>query len=117
MSTLTGTRIAEACLDGWAYLARHLHTRIPTGDFATGLALVGRIGAAAEEANHHPDIDLRYTHVDVRLISHDSGGVTERDVAMARTVSALAAEAGLRTGLAGVSRLELGLDTPDLHKI
>lgn len=112
MSRLTGTQVAEAGLDGWTYVVMGLQTRIVTGDFATGLALVDRIGAAAEEANHHPEIDLRYGHVDVRLTSHDSGGVTERDVAMARTVSGLALDSGLRTSIAGVSRLEWALDTP-----
>ena len=56
---------------GW--LLGALHARFATGDFATGLALANAIGAAAEEANHHPDLDLRYPRPTVRLVSHDVG--------------------------------------------
>ncbi|MFD1824199.1 MULTISPECIES: 4a-hydroxytetrahydrobiopterin dehydratase [Mumia] len=118
MSTqrLTGPQIADERLDGWANLIGGLQTRIRTPDFATGLALVNAIGAAAEEMGHHPDVDLRYTHVDVRLTSHDAGGITERDVGLARTISGLVADAAAGADIimecATVSRLELGLDTP-----
>lgn len=112
MTTLTGSQIADAGLTGWANLLGGLQTRIATGDFATGLALVDSIGAAAEAMNHHPDLDLRYGHVDVRLRSHDVGGVTERDIRLARTIGELAAQAGTSLSCAGLSRVELGLDTP-----
>ncbi|WP_433298177.1 4a-hydroxytetrahydrobiopterin dehydratase [Actinoplanes sp. CA-030573] len=117
MTKLTGRQIADEGLTGWVLLANSLNTRIHSRDFATGLALVDAIGAAAEEANHHPDIDLRYPYVDIRLVSHDTGGVTERDVRMARTISALAAEAGLTQTVSGVSELELALDTPALKDV
>ncbi len=117
MGTLTGQQIADAGLTGWVHLPGGLHTRIATGSFAAGLALVNRIGAAAEEQGHHPDVDLRYPHVDVRLTSHDAGGVTERDVRLARDISACAAEAG--HALQGTSRavVELALDSPDHHEV
>jgi 4a-hydroxytetrahydrobiopterin dehydratase len=112
MTTLTGTEIAEAGLTGWTNLIGGLQTRIVTKDFATGLALVGAIGAAAEEADHHPDLDLRYTYVAVRLRSHDVGAITRRDIRMARRITELAAAAGLTTDRTAVARLELALDTP-----
>jgi 4a-hydroxytetrahydrobiopterin dehydratase len=110
---LTGQQINDDTPDGWAYLAGVLHARVRTTTFTAGLALVQAIAEAAEEAGHHPDLDLRYGHVDVRLSSHDVGAVTDRDVRLARTISALAAEAGHEVECADVSRLELGLDTPD----
>lgn len=113
MTKLPYPRVAEALPPGWVLLLDRIATRIPTGDFATGLALIDRIGAAAEAANHHPDLDLRYTAVEVRLSSHDEGGVTGRDLALARTISDLAGEAGLTPSAAGVVQLELGLDSPD----
>ncbi|MEV0004567.1 4a-hydroxytetrahydrobiopterin dehydratase [Micromonospora sp. NPDC050980] len=113
MGTLTGEQIADAGLDGWTFLLGALHTRIRTPDFATGLALVAAVGAEAERVDHHPDLDLRYTFVDVRLWSHDVGGVTGRDLRLARAVTALAAEAGLTPSYAGLSRLELALDSPE----
>jgi 4a-hydroxytetrahydrobiopterin dehydratase len=117
MTKLTKEQIAEAGLTGWTYLLGALHTRIRTGDFATGLALVDAIGAEAERVDHHPDLDLRYAHLDARLISHDAGAVTGRDTRLARTITELAEEAGLRTGFAGVARLELALDTPEPARV
>jgi pterin-4a-carbinolamine dehydratase len=117
MTKLTGQQIAAEGLTGWVLLANSLNTRLLSGDFATGLKLVDAIGAAAEEANHHPDIDLRYPHVDVRLLSHDTGGVTARDVRLARTISALASEAGVSQTVTGVTELELALDTPALKNV
>ncbi len=113
MSTLSGQQVAEAALDGWVNLVGGLQTRIATPDFAAGLALVDAIGALAESVDHHPDLGLRYSAVDVRLSSHDVGGITGRDIRLARRITELAAERGLRTEGAGLARLELGLDTPD----
>lgn len=113
MSKLNGQQVAEAHLVGWVLLAGRLQTRVPTPDFATGLALVDAVGVVAEELDHHPDLGLAYRHVDVRLRSHDVGGVTGRDVRLARRISALAADAGLTPSTAGVTLLELGLDSPD----
>lgn len=110
--TLTPRQVADAGLDGWLHGPGALVTRIRTGDFATGLRLVNAVGEAAEEMNHHPDLTLRYTEVDVRLASHDVGGVTDRDVRLARRVTELAGEAGATPSTAGVALLELALDTP-----
>jgi 4a-hydroxytetrahydrobiopterin dehydratase len=117
MTKLTGRQIAEQAPDGWAYLLGGLQTRIRTRDFAAGLALVNAIGAAAEAMDHHPDLDLRYTHLDVRLTSHDVGAVTGRDLRLARTVSTIAADAGTATECASVARLELALDSPDFAAV
>ncbi|MEV4376646.1 4a-hydroxytetrahydrobiopterin dehydratase [Streptosporangium sp. NPDC049644] len=112
MGKLTGQQIADEGLDGWAYLLDGLQTRIHTKNFATGLSVVNAIGAAAEEMNHHPDLSLRYTHVDARLTSHDERGVTDRDIRLGRVISAIAADAGVRLESSNISRLELALDTP-----
>ena len=114
---LTGDHIATLGLTDWRTLQSKLHARFRTGNFATGLQMVDAIGAAAEEANHHPDLDLRYTHVDVRLWSHDARGVTQRDVRLARAVSAIAADAGVSLTHTGVARLELALDSPDFAAV
>ncbi|GGO70776.1 VOC family protein [Nonomuraea cavernae] len=112
MSKLTGQQIEAERLDGWAYLLGGLQARIHTKDFATGLSVVNAIGAVAEEMNHHPELTLRHTHVDVRLSGHDEHAVTERDILLARAISAVAADAGVRLESSGISRLELALDTP-----
>ncbi|MFI6072451.1 4a-hydroxytetrahydrobiopterin dehydratase [Actinoplanes sp. NPDC051343] len=88
---------ARALPPGWTLLLSRIATRIPTGDFATGLALIDRIGAAAKAANHHPDLDLRPSAVGVLLSSHDEGGVTERDLALPRALDELAGAAPVRS--------------------
>jgi 4a-hydroxytetrahydrobiopterin dehydratase len=117
MTKLTGQQIADQAPDGWVYLLDGLRTRVRTPDFATGLSLVNAIGAAAEKMNHHPDLDLRYNHLDLMLTSHDVRGVTDRDIRLARTITSIVADAGLDIESAGVSRLELALDTPAVESV
>jgi 4a-hydroxytetrahydrobiopterin dehydratase len=116
-TTLTAEQIQAANLTDWRPISQALLARFRTGNFATGLRLVNQIGAAAEEANHHPDLDLRYTHLNVRLFSHDAFGVTERDLSLARKISELAGELGATAEPASVSVFELALDTPDFERI
>lgn len=105
--------VVAAGLDDWRMLAQAIHARFTTGDFATGLRLVEAIGAAAEAVNHHPDVTLTYPKVDVTLVSHDAGCVTQRDLDLARTISDLARDLGVGSDPAGLAQLELALDTPD----
>lgn len=112
-TTLTRQQVADAGLSDWEYVLGRLEARFETGGFGTGLALVDEIGAAAEAANHHPDIVLTYPVVHVRLVSHDVGGITSRDVDLARTISELAAARGVSPTPERLSRIEIGLDTHD----
>ena len=57
-------------------------------DFLEAMKFVNRVAVAAEAANHHPDIDIRYNRVKLALVSHDAGGITARDTGMARKLSA-----------------------------
>ena len=116
-TTLSFAEVEAAGLTDWRQLFEALHTRFTTGDFATGLALVTRIGALAEEANHHPDVDLRYPHVNVTLFSHDVFGVTSRDVDLARAISAAAAELGVAADPTATAVVEIALDTWDHEEI
>ena len=93
--------ITAASLDGWAHDDDALQITFETGTFATGLALVNQIGDAAEAADHHPDLALTFPTVSVTLTSHDVGGVTRRDVTMARRISELAATAGVTPASGG----------------
>jgi 4a-hydroxytetrahydrobiopterin dehydratase len=111
--TMTYTETEQAGLTDWRWMHGELHAHFASGDFATGLALVNRVGELAEAANHHPDVDLRYPHVRVTLMSHDAGGVTTRDVDLARQVSAAAAELGIPAEPARLSVADFGLDTAD----
>ena len=59
-------------------------------DFADSLGYVQRVGTLAEAADHHPDVDIRWDTVTLRLSTHSAGGITEADLALARQVDALA---------------------------
>lgn len=56
-------------------------------DFLQAMVFVNRVAQLAESSNHHPDIDIRYNKVRLGLVSHDAGGITERDAKMAATIS------------------------------
>ncbi|HEY1135700.1 MAG TPA: 4a-hydroxytetrahydrobiopterin dehydratase [Nocardioides sp.] len=114
---LSGEDVLAADLADWRLLLRSLHARFAVDDYADGLALVAAIGAHAAEVDHHPDLELRYGAVRVVTQSHDVGGVTARDVALARRVSELAREHGARAEPARVQALEIALDTPDLERV
>ena len=77
-------------LPQWEYQDKCIRRVFEFKDFAAAIKFVTRAAEAAEEANHHPDIDIRYNKVRMSLTSHDSGGVTNRDIRMARRIAELA---------------------------
>jgi 4a-hydroxytetrahydrobiopterin dehydratase len=58
-------------------------------DFRTALSFVNRVGEIAENASHHPDIDIRYNKVRLALVTHDAGGVTQKDFDLAAAADKL----------------------------
>lgn len=59
------------------------------GDFAEALALVNRIGAIAEQQQHHPDVEFGWGNVKIRLSTHSAGGLTAKDFVLARKIDTL----------------------------
>jgi 4a-hydroxytetrahydrobiopterin dehydratase len=115
---LTGSQVStREGLDDWRVLLRTLQTSFRTGSMAKGLEFAGRVGAAADEVNHHPDLTVTYPRVHVLLTSHDTGGLSERDVALARTISAIAAELGLAAEPSAVTQLEVAIDALDIPAV
>lgn len=121
MATLRGqallTALGEAGLGDWQGFPDGIRARFLSGTFTTGLHLVEAIGAAAEERNHHPEVTLAFAYVDVHLVSHDAGGVTDRDMELARRISVIARSLDVRADLAAPVTLELALDTADPDEI
>lgn len=119
--TLTGDEVtARLTTDGlsdWRPVLGRLVSRFASGDFVTGLAFVTQVTDAAETADHHPDLDLRYPHVDVTLMSHDVGGITERDLRLAREISQIAASMNVAADPAARTLLEITIDTWDAEEI
>jgi 4a-hydroxytetrahydrobiopterin dehydratase len=111
MDTLTLDQVLDAGLSDWRKLAQGLHARFRTGDFATGTRFVTAVSEAAEAANHHPDVTLTYPAVDLRLLSHDAGGLTRRDLDLAARISDIARTHGIAADPAVPTQLEVALDT------
>ncbi len=80
---------ALGSLPGWARRGDVLTKSFTFPAFADGIAFVGRIAKAADEMNHHPDIDIRYTKVVCTLSTHDAGGITQNDLDLAGTIEGL----------------------------
>ena len=94
----------------WRVVRNDACTHVRTGSFAAGLTLVGAIGRLANAANHHPDVDLRSDGVTVRLRSGSEGRLSERDVALARQISAAASELDLAIDLNGMQSIQVAID-------
>ncbi|GIW19280.1 MAG: putative pterin-4-alpha-carbinolamine dehydratase [Tepidiforma sp.] len=91
---LTEQAIGEAlgALPGWeAEGADAIRKTFRLADHIAALGFVVRVAAAAEVMNHHPEVAWVYNRVEFRLSTHDAGGVTERDLALARRIEELAA--------------------------
>jgi 4a-hydroxytetrahydrobiopterin dehydratase len=73
----------------WAREGDELVATVRLHDFAAALAFVNAVGATAEAANHHPDIDIRWNRVNLALSTHDSGGITVLDLALAGAIDRL----------------------------
>jgi 4a-hydroxytetrahydrobiopterin dehydratase len=114
----TSTQVSNSSgLEDWRVLLRTLQASFTTGSMAKGLEFSARIVAAADQADHHPDLTITYGRVHALLTSHDSKGLTERDIEMARTISAIAAELGIAAEPAVVTQLEIAIDAMDISAV
>jgi 4a-hydroxytetrahydrobiopterin dehydratase len=77
-------------MDDWEEQDNALVREFEFASFPKAVEFVDRVAEAAEDANHHPDIDIRYRKVTVRWTTHSEGGITERDRAMAERTTGLA---------------------------
>lgn len=93
--TLTAEQVDQAALSGWQLDGDQIRATFASGDFLTGVRLVNAVALLAEEANHHPDVLLTYPEVSITLSSHDVGGVTSRDLDLARTINETAKADGI----------------------
>lgn len=76
-------------LDGWELERGEIVRTFSFTDFRGSLEFVNRVGELAEAAGHHPDIDIRYNKVRLALVTHDAGGLTEKDFALAAKINGL----------------------------
>lgn len=86
--------VAAASLDGWHRLSGALRRSVKFDSFLDGIDAVQRVAELAERADHHPDIDIRWRTVTFALVTHSEGGITEKDLRLAREIDGVIA--GLR---------------------
>ena len=91
MDTLNQEQIAAALasLPDWSMQGDALTRTFRFADFVHSIDFVERLADVAEERQHHPDIDIRYNKVTLRLSTHSAGGVTQRDVDLAEAIGHL----------------------------
>jgi len=99
-------------VEDWRVVGEGACTYFRTGSFAAGARLVHAISQLAGLEDHHPDVDLRYGGVTVRLITitHDYCGLSERDVELARQISAVARELGVPADPSAVQTVQVTID-------
>lgn len=77
-------------LPDWKLSGDSIQTQFTFKDFVAAVEFVNRLVEPAEAAGHHPDLEISYNRVTIKLTSHDAGGLTDKDFAMAETLSQLA---------------------------
>jgi len=68
----------------WSKCAQTIVRTFQFQEFLNGIDFVNRIARKAQKNNHHPDIDIRFNKVTLKLTTHDEGGITEKDFSLAR---------------------------------
>jgi len=76
-------------LPGWSRRGEVITKTFQFRNFMTGIDFIGSVAKAAEAAGHHPDIDVRYTKIVMSLSTHDSGGITQKDLDLAKQIERL----------------------------
>lgn len=86
----TAVRAALKTVPAWRRRGNVITRTYEFPDFVAALKYVNRVGRAAEKAGHHPDIDIRWNQVRLSLTTHDAGGLTDFDFALAARCDSLA---------------------------
>lgn len=91
MSPLDQDRIRSELqtLAQWQLNGDAIEKTITFPTFADGIAFVNAVASLADEADHHPDIDIRYTAIKLSLSTHSAGGLTSKDFDLARKIDAV----------------------------
>jgi 4a-hydroxytetrahydrobiopterin dehydratase len=92
MALLSDEEIKERLkeLDGWRQRGEYIVKSFDRGDFVGSVEFVDSLVEPAEDMNHHPDIAISWSQVEVAISTHAEGGLTDNDFELARKVDALA---------------------------
>jgi len=96
MPKLTETQIETAlsAVPEWGESGDAIQRTYQFSDFVKAMSFVDQVAQAAERSRHHPDILIRYNKVTLTLSTHDAGGITEKDFALAKSCDQFAAAIG-----------------------
>ena len=91
MALLSGEEIEQrlGSLDGWERDGDAIRKEFQCGDFEGSVGFLNRVLPIAEEMNHHPDVEISWATVTVRLSSHSEGGLTAADFELATRIDAI----------------------------
>lgn len=78
-----------SALPGWSRKGNEIRKTYAHDSFPEAIVFVNAVAHLAELMNHHPDVDIRYSNITVALTTHDSGGVTAKDVTLAQQIEAI----------------------------
>ncbi|MFV8320120.1 4a-hydroxytetrahydrobiopterin dehydratase [Mycobacterium sp. 23] len=93
MAVLTDEQVDAALPESWERADGALRRSIKFPAFLAGIDAVRRVGEHAEAQDHHPDIDIRWRTVTFVLVTHSEGGITQKDIDMARDINGIVAAA------------------------
>jgi len=116
MTNVTSAEAQEQ-LPGWTVVDGRLEISVRAKDFEGAIEFVNRFADVAEEMDHHPDFDIRYNTIRMRVVSHDVGGLTDRDTKFAAELDKLIDDLELKRQPKKVSRTHLVVVTPDIEAI
>ena len=93
MTKLEQNEIEEALqgLNGWRQQGDEINKEFSFADFSLAMEFVNHVAGAAQAVEHHPDIDIRYDKVKLALSTHSEGGLTKKDVELARKIEEMLA--------------------------
>ena len=96
MDKLTDAELSAALaeLDHWAHDGDTIRREAQAPTFLTGIDYVREVAEVAEQADHHPDIDIRWRRLTFGLTTHDAGGLTQADVDLAHAIDAIVGQHG-----------------------
>lgn len=116
---MTHVTSAEALeqLPGWTVVEGRLEISVRAEDFTQAIEFINRFTNFAEAQDHHPDFDVRYNTVRMRVVSHDVGHLTNRDIRFATAVDVLIDEMQLKRQPEKITRTQLVLVSTDVSSI
>ena len=81
-------------LPGWSLENGMIVKKYAHNSFPEAIVFVNAVAHLAELLNHHPDVDIRYSNITVALVTHDAGGITVKDVTLAKQIEAIRKKVG-----------------------